>query len=279
MATVKYYLRGSKDIKSISLGFSINRNKNFERKTGLVIHKGQWSKDKALPKQTHAENKRIASQLLKLKSHIIDSYNESINNNQIINSKWLQKKIDVFFNRISSTGESPFVIDAIRRLIEYADVRENQKGGIGLSESRKNDYKALKRIWEEFESNNPIKVGEVNVVIGKRFLSFMLTDKKYGKGYAQRMIGNLKTVCYDAGLHGINISTQLKQINSKQIKNDHIIFLTIDELEKIKNAHLIHDGQINARKWLLLGCWIGQRGNDLLNLTENNLKEKDGFGG
>lgn len=277
MATIKYFLRGSKDVKSISLSFSIDRNNKFERKTGLIVHKDQWSKDKALPKQTLAENKKTASQLLKLKTRVLDRYNESLSKNTIINSQWLQKQIDLFFDRISETGESQFVTDAVQRLIKDSDVRENQKGGIGLSKSRKNDYIALKRIWEEFEGSNPIKVKEVNVAIGKRFLSFMLKDKKYGKGYAQRMMGNLKTVCYDAGLHGIKTSTQLKQINSKQIKNDYIIYLTPDELQKIKTVHLIHDGQVNARKWLLLGCWLGQRGNDLLNLTEQHLKEKEGF--
>ncbi|MEY8780323.1 phage integrase SAM-like domain-containing protein [Allomuricauda sp. XS_ASV26] len=277
MATIKYFLRGSKDVKSISLAFSIDRRNKYERKTGLVIQQKQWSKDKALPKQTLAENKKIASELLKLKSHVLDAYNESLSKNQPISSEWLQKQIDIFFDRITQIGKSPMVIKAIQSLIDNAEVRENQKGGFGLSNSRKNDYRALKRIWEEFEGKIQVKVSEVDIAMGKAFLSFMLKKKNYSIGYAQRMMGNLKTVCYDAGLNGIKTSPQLKQINLKQIKNDYIIYLTPLELEKIKTAHLIHEGQINARKWLLLGCWIGQRGNDLLSLTNSNLKEVDGF--
>lgn len=277
MATLKYFLRGSKDVKSISLSFSIDRKNKFERKTGLVIHKDNWSADKALPKQNDPNNKKTASQLRNLNAYILDSYNELHSHGKSINGNWLSKQIDIFFERVSDSGKSELVIDAIQGVISDADVRKNQKGGIGLSTSRINDYKALKRIWGEFEGNDPIKVKEVNIPLSKRFLSFMLKTKKYGKGYAQRMMGNLKTVCYDAQLADIKTSPQLKKIDAAQLKNNHIIFLTPDELDQIKKTKLLHEGQKNARKWLLLGCWVGQRGNDLLNLTEKNIREKDGY--
>lgn len=277
MATIKYFPRGLKEIRSITLTLSIDRKNKFERKTGLVIHKNEWSKEKGLPKQTNAENKRIASQLRNLNGFIMDAFNDTQAQGKAINGKWLANQIDIFFERVSKSGQSELVIDAIESVLADADVRKNQKGGIGLSKSRINDYKALKRIWLEFEGNNPLKVKEVNIPLSKKFLSFLLKEKKYGKGYAQRMMGNLKTVCYDAQLADIKTSPQLKKIDATQLKNDYIIFLTPEELDKIKKAKLLHDGQINARKWLLLGCWIGQRGNDLLNLTEKNIKEKEGF--
>jgi integrase len=34
---------------------------------------------------------------------------------------------------------------------------------------------------------------------------------------------------------------------------------------------------LNARKWLLLGCNLGQRGQDLLNLTEDNFVTRNGL--
>lgn len=277
MATIKYFLRGRKDLKSITAKLSLAQKTQFERKTGLSIHKDEWSKEKGLPKQTKPENKILSSKLRKLSANIIDALNESQAEGEKISADWLTHQIDVHFKRIAPSGQSELVIDSIDNLLADADVRKNQKGGNGLSKSRKNDYDALKRIWGEFEGSNSIKVKEVNIPLSKKFLSFMLKQKGYGLGYAKRMMGNLKTVCYDAQLADVKTSSQLKKIDAAQVKNDYIIYLTPDELEKIKKAPLAGDGQRNARKWLLLGCWIGQRGNDLLNLTEKNLKERDGF--
>lgn len=56
-----------------------------------------------------------------------------------------------------------------------------------------------------------------------------------------------------------------------------MITLSEDEQEKIKEAHLMRESLINARKWLLLGCLIGQRGGDLLSITESNIKDINGI--
>ncbi|WP_422858900.1 phage integrase SAM-like domain-containing protein [Flagellimonas sp. S174] len=286
MATVKYSLSGRPENASIRISLSAGRGTTLKASTGFYTRKEFWSFTRKNGKEVNnghfkntidAKTKKIKNDLIKLERYILDSYNEAQAEGNKVNNDWLKNKIGVCFERTSDSGDSESVTDAIQGVLDNADVRENQKGGIGLSKSRRNDYIALKRIWSEFEGHSPIKVKEVNVPMGKKFLSFMLKKKKYSKGYAQRMMGNLKTVCYDAQLNGIRTSSQLKKINSRQIKNDHIIFLKPEELDLIKRANLLHEGQQNARKWLLLGCWIGQRGNDLLNLTEENLKEKDGF--
>jgi integrase len=286
MATIKYSLSGKPENSSIRISLSAGRGTTLKAPTGFYTRKEFWSFTKKNGKEMNngqfkhsilAPERKIKNDLIKLEKYILDAFNDTQSNGSKVNNDWLKHQIDRCFDRVSASGQSEFVIDSIESIIKDAEVRKNQKGGIGLSKSRINDYKALKRIWTEFEGNNPIKVKEVNVPLSKKFLSFMLKDKKYGKGYAQRMMGNLKTVCYDAQLADIKTSPQLKKIDASQLKNDHIIFLTPDELDKIKKANLLHDGQKNARKWLLLGCWIGQRGNDLLNLTEKNIKEKEGF--
>jgi len=55
------------------------------------------------------------------------------------------------------------------------------------------------------------------------------------------------------------------------------IYLTPKELEQIKKVELQSEALINARKWLLLGCNIGQRGGDLINITEENFVIRNGL--
>ena len=52
--------------------------------------------------------------------------------------------------------------------------------------------------------------------------------------------------------------------------------MSASEQEAIKKAILGREALINARKWLLLGCLIGQRGGDLLGITSNNIRELGG---
>jgi integrase len=58
---------------------------------------------------------------------------------------------------------------------------------------------------------------------------------------------------------------------------DEIIILTEDEQLLIKNVELKRESLINARKWLLLGCLIGQRAGDLLKITLQNIRDLDGM--
>jgi integrase len=89
----------------------------------------------------------------------------------------------------------------------------------------------------------------------------------------------LKTICFDAQKNDIETSTQLKNIKglSETKAPEQIIYLSEDEQDAIKNAKLIREALINARKWLLLGCLIGQRGGDLLDITEKNIKDINGI--
>ena len=54
----------------------------------------------------------------------------------------------------------------------------------------------------------------------------------------------------------------------------NVITLTEKEIEQIENIHLKNEALINARKWLILACFTGQRGDTLLNrITKDSFKE------
>ncbi|WP_309608435.1 hypothetical protein [Flavobacterium sp.] len=83
----------------------------------------------------------------------------------------------------------------------------------------------------------------------------------------------------DAEKNGIEISTQLNNVKgfSENKLPEEIIYLSFDELEKIENT-LIHKNYLNnVRDWLILGCYLGQRGSDLLkNFDKNKIKNIKG---
>ena len=276
MATIKFLLQSKSDNAPIYLRLSVNRDLVIKRKTGLFINPKNWS-DKGLPKQTTNANKNLSTELTGLSTVIIKKLNGANSNGITINGNWLQHNIDLHFKRITENKQSELITDAIQDLIDNADVRKNGKGGIGLSKSRINAYNSLKNILTDYQGNNQFKVKEVNVRFAKDFLKYLLHTKKYQKSYAIKKIADLKTVCYDAETNGIEVNPQLKKIESTKPSNENIIYLNSSELQKIENADITNEALQNARKWLLLGCNIGQRGGDLLNLNENNFVTRHNY--
>jgi integrase len=277
MASIKFSIQTKAQSAPIYLRLSINRQQVYKRKTGLFINPNNWSKDKGLPKQTTASNKNLSTELSELQNKILKQLNEANTKGEVITGEWLQYHIDLHFDRISENRQSEFVLDIIENLIEATAIRKNSKGGIGLSKSRKESFKALKRLFKQFQGNKQYKIKEVNVKLTDAFLSYLLNDCNYSKVYATKKISDLKTVCFEAESEGIKTNPQLRKIKNIKIENDFVIYLTPSELEKIKKADIKLPALENARKWLLLGCSIGQRGGDLLNLNESNFVTRNGY--
>jgi integrase len=277
MATIKFLIQSKSDNAPIYLRLSLNRLTSLKRKTGLFINPKEWSSTTGLPKQNNNSNKNLSTKLLGLSNDIVKKLNDANSNGISINGSWLQHNIDLHFKRITEHQQSDLLTYAIQDIIDSAEVRKNGKGGLGLSKSRINAYKSLKNILTEYQGKNQFKVKEVNVKFAKDFLKHLLNIKNYQKSYALKKIADLKTVCYDAETNGIEVNFQLKKIESAKTSNENIIYLNPLELAKIEKANIINEALQNARKWLLLGCNIGQRGGDLLNLNENNFVTRNGL--
>ncbi len=60
---------------------------------------------------------------------------------------------------------------------------------------------------------------------------------------------------------GIQVNAYAKQINifSESDEDRFIQTLSFEELETIRTADIKSEAYNNARKWLLIGCEIGQR--------------------
>ena len=275
MATVKYQLLSESENAPIYLRLSVRRGITPRAKTGMYISPKNWSTTSNFPKTTSATNKKLKSDLQKLETYILDEINSATSKGITINTAWLKHSINLHFGHVTENKQSDLLIDAIQSIIDEAPTRKNAKGGIGLSKSRVNAYISLKNIVTEYQNHDTIKVKDVDVKFAKGFLKYLLNIKMYQKSYALKKIADLKTVCNDASFYGIETSTQLKKIDSTKTKNENILYLSLKELQAIEDVVLLNDALKNARKWLLLGCNIGQRGGDLLMLDESNFVNRN----
>ncbi|MBS9774762.1 MAG: integrase [Tenacibaculum sp.] len=273
MATIKYKLYKSKKNTQIYLRLSLGRGKSVERKTGLFIKNSDWSTATGLPKQNTATNKNLTTQLQKLEIFTFEKINNT--DPQEITGEWLQFQIDLFFKRVAEHKQSEYVTDNIQYIIDHSNIIQNSKGGEGLGKSRIQQYKRLKVLFENFEKKKKVKykIKQLNKAVFDEFKKW-LSDNKYEANYYTKKASDLKTVCNNAKGRGVEVSDDFHGIKTIQAKtygdDENVITLTLQEIEKIEQLQIDDKELNNARKWLIMGCFIGQRGGDLLNKINKN---------
>ena len=276
MATLKYLLQSKSENSQIYIRYSINRNKVLWRKSGFIIDAKYWSDSLSQPLQKTDSLKNLKSKLDKLNVFINEAYNEAVGNGGEITGEWLQLQIDLFNNK-APVVELDVLTNYIQKFIDEAPYKQNQKKELGLSTGRIQNIKLFKNTVLKYEvemlKGKSLLVKNIDLQFIEKYKIWMFS-KGYSTNYVGKNIANFRTICRDAFKNDIEISTQVKNIKSisESKEPENVVFLTEEEQEEIKRASLSREALINARKWLLLGCLIGQRAGDLLNITKSNIK-------
>ncbi len=277
MAKVSFRLR-SKVNKPVSIYIyaSLGRGEMYQAKTGFTINPKDWSDTTKKPKQNSEENRYIYSELGKLEKFVYDKLNEALGKGELIDLNWLNDKIIDCFQRIQKT-DSSLIVNHVQSIIDNASTRRIKGSNkIGLSDRRISGYKSFKKILEEYqkEIKKQINFIDINKTFVDKFTNWLIQKKKYSVNHSGKQIDNLKTVCRDAESMEIQTNAYTKHIEGFKERNEdrYITTLTFDELEKIRIKTILNSSLHNARKWLLIGCEIGQRVSDLLEISQDNIR-------
>lgn len=280
MATIKFQLR-SEASKAVPIYFylSMGRGSFFRIRTGFSIHPSSWSKAKGGPKQNDEANKKIAANLKALEKHLIECINDAQANGVEINNDFLQQKTNECFNREEKTDTS-LVTYQIQYIIDHADTRKIPgKSKIGLAANTVKNYQTFKNIIEEFEMyiKKPLRFMDLSPEIVEKFKNWLLKKQGYSVNHAGRSLAHLKSVSKDAEKQGVTVHPNALRIEAFNESNQDRIIVTLSfaELEQIAKADLSREALINARKWLLLGCELGQRGEDLMRIKPSDFRKID----
>lgn len=277
MAKVSFRLR-SKVNKPVSIYIyaSLGRGEMYQAKTGFTINPKDWSDTTKKPKQNSEENRYIYSELGKLEKFVYDKLNEALGKGELIDLNWLNDKIIDCFQRIQKT-DSSLIVNHVQSIIDNASTRRIKGSNkIGLSNRRISGYKSFKKILEEYqkEIKKQINFIDINKTFVDKFTNWLIQKKKYSVNHSGKQIDNLKTVCRDAESMEIQTNAYTKHIEGFKERNEdrYITTLSFDELEKIRIKTILNSSLHNARKWLLIGCEIGQRVSDLLEISQDNIR-------
>ena len=271
---IKFILQSKSDNAPIYVRLIISRDKDYKCKTGLFIDPKAWSVAKQLPKTTAIEHKNTAIDLNALRQFIEKCVNLSDQRGEVINTQWLKDKVDIHFKRITDTAtkQSDLITELIDHIIQNASTRKNARGTLGLSVSRVKSYHTLKSIFIDYQAytRKRYKAKDINTPFEKHFLNWLMNERGYKDSYALKIIDNLKAVCNEAQALGMETSPQLTKVGKGTPDKETPVYLNALDLERVRGCVIENKSLDNARKWLLLGCLLGQRGGDLLDLTESN---------
>ena len=279
MATVNFRIRSSsnKDVQ-IYAYVSLGRGKMIQTKTDFTINPKNWSESTKRPKQNDASNKALFNSLKKLETYIYEKLNESNSKGEIIDKFWLDNTIQNCFSRGGKDlSDSTLLTSHIEYIITNANTRKIAGSNkIGLSERRIIGYKSFLKLITAYQNRikKQIQLVDINKPFVDTFINWLMNEEKYSPNYSGKQIDNLKTVCIDAYKMGKTVNPYVDNIErfSESKEDRTIVTLSFDELEQIKNTTLTRQALINARKWLLIGCEIGQRGGDLLKINRKNIR-------
>lgn len=296
MAKIKFLLQSKSENSQIYIRVSISQKVSLKKKTGFTINPKDWSEATGLPKQNNPENKKLSNNLKKLEPFILDNLNNDLGKSVLIDSNWLESKINDCFSRVVKT-DTGLLINHIQYIIDNANTRK-VKNKIGLSSSTIKNYTLFRNIILEYQKKikKQIQFVEITKPFVDKFTNWLINTKNYSTNYAGKQLEILKTVCIDAEKNEIQVTPYSKSIQHfrESEKDRYIQTLSFEELEQIKNIDLSNAEQLNqfkkenpeltknlsitpeslnnVRNWILLGCEIGQRGGDLLAITNENIR-------
>jgi len=270
MATVSYYLRNKTANSKIQIQLSISRDIKLRTSTELIINSNDWSADTKLPKQNKPENKIISRTLRELSNYILNEYSNDFAKGILFDNYWLKDKINNHFNRVELKENDSILSVYLKNFIAFKE---------SISEYTECSIRKLKNLQERFNQYEKKKKKTFLIInIDKKtlidFRNFLIVDCNMMETTATRFIKNLKTVIFDAENNNKQINPQIRRFSAGTTNTNYKVFLSFEELEKVKEVQTINKELEIAKDWLIMGCYLGQRASDLLRMNKKMIYTK-----
>lgn len=275
MATVNFLYRSTKNKANLHVRLLYRFNDKdfvYGANTKLETTKDYWSKDhKRKSRDILLSNKQteVNTELNKIENHVLNSFNAF--SPDAINKEWLQTEIDHYYNPPQEAEALP------NELTKYIDFYiENRKHEIKSTSIQK--FKVIKSKIEKMQISRikPYLISDVNDNFKTEFVRYYKANN-YAQNTMQRELTFIKTFCRHARFLGLKTHPQLDSLRLDSVKIEKI-YLTIAELEKIEK---IKKGKLtesleNAKDWLIISCYCGQRVSDFMRFTADMLRIENG---
>lgn len=275
MASINFLYRSTKDKSNLSLRLLFRYNGKdyvFGSKTKLEVEKTYWNKQhKKKSKDITITNKQteINIELNKIENHILGAFNSA--DPDKVNKEWISAQVDLYYN--PTQKEKTIPADLINYIDFYIDYRKDEVKKTSLKKFNVIKHKLQK--LEKFRKKQ-ILILDINNDFKNEFVSYC-KNELYSQNTIQRELAIIKTFCIHARFLGLETHYQLDSLRLDKAKVEKI-YLTFDELSRIEeiNSDELTVSLDNAKDWLIISCYSGQRISDFMRFTENQIRIEEG---
>ena len=275
MASINFLYRSTKDKSNLSLRLLFRYNGKdyvFGSKTKLEVEKTYWNKQhKKKSKDITITNKQteINIELNKIENHILGAFNSA--DPDKVNKEWISAQVDLYYN--PTQKEKTIPADLINYIDFYIDYRKDEVKKTSLKKFNVIKHKLQK--LEKFRKKQ-ILILDINNDFKNEFVSYC-KNELYSQNTIQRELAIIKTFCIHARFLGLETHYQLDSLRLDKAKVEKI-YLTFEELSRIEeiNSDELTVSLDNAKDWLIISCYSGQRISDFMRFTENQIRIEEG---
>lgn len=271
MATVNFLYRSTKPKANLNLRLLFRHDdKDFQigGKSKIEISKKDWqSIRKSRISDIDVKNLKteIEDKTNDLETFILKELDRA--NLEGVDKNWLKETIQAYYNPVKENKIPDDLIGFIKWYLEHKSNEISQ----GKHKRLTTTLNRMDRL--EKATGRKIYINEIDENFKSRFIDFFDAEK-YAHNTKQKELGRIKTICNYAKYLGLETHYQLDKLHIKPKTVNHV-YLNFDELEVIKNKTFEADYLDNARDWLLISCYTGQRVSDFMKFTKDTIRAEN----
>lgn len=270
MGSVKYQLKepNIKEETLLVMVFSYN-SKRVKYSTGIFLKPKYWNQKAQQARETKdfTEALEINSTLKNITKNINNVYRKLLNDGIVPTNEKLKAGLDVALLKPDIANKKDF-IGFIDDLIKASSKRPNTI----------KHYKQTLRVLTEFKasSKRELTFANIDLTFYDEFTKYCL-KKDYGVNTIGGFIKHVKVFMNEAFDRQLttNIEYKHKKFRTTEEETEHI-YLSDDEIQILYKLDLAENPKLdNVRDMFILSCYTGLRYSDLIQLTNENLIDKN----
>jgi len=249
-ANSKFYIY-SKD--ELSNGANLSGKNYWNNVHGLTRFKDVVLKNKQL---------EVIKELSKIENHILKAF-EKIPV-EIVNKEWLEGVIEHYYNP-RQQNKIP------NTLLEFFDYYLEQNPH--LKPGTKKKYITIKSKISKRKvlfGSTPILLNDINDEFRLKYISVF---NDYKSNTITRDLTEIKTLCRFAQKKGKPVDQEVLDWKFK-VEKTPFVYLNFDELEKIDALVGLPEYLLNAKDWLVISCYTGQRVSDFMRFDKAMIRKE-----
>ncbi|WP_126651807.1 phage integrase SAM-like domain-containing protein [Chryseobacterium aureum] len=279
MASVNFFLRGKIVDKESTIWVRL-RDKDIDISVPvpyLTCKPKEWKDGKcrvSSKKMFESDTETINVRLSKLESEIISRY--AVDNPEHESKIWLK---EVISPSQKSNAENIYSDNVVSFIEKYIEMKRNQISEATLKIANSTKELIARYVLYKKESNKLYKglfFKDIDNHFRTDFENYCLQDI-YQVSTTYKNLKFLKMMCAIAESHDIethrNVKTWRFEMDKVLRNTPKSVYLTFEELDKIAQTEMPNDYLDNARDWLLISCYTGQRVSDYMRFTSSMIME------